>query len=182
MLRADNMTKSKVCSKTVARTCSSRSAALRPCTPLGGRVNYRHVASAPTVSVRPIYLCDGEIVAVQDGVGTRSAGVSEETVADLHSKVCGFTGSGQACGNTRGLVGRTKNGSADCASIAFRFPSTCVRALDAETPRTLGSRSALHVLSSLPGQDVWTAATPSRSGPRSRGRCSPSRRRCRCNR
>ena len=33
------------------------------------RVNYRHVASAAAVSVRPIYLCDGEIVAVQDEVG-----------------------------------------------------------------------------------------------------------------
>ena len=33
------------------------------------RVDYRHVASAPTVSIRPIYLCDGEIVAVQDEVG-----------------------------------------------------------------------------------------------------------------
>jgi len=36
---------------------------------LGVRVNYRHVASAAAVSVRPIYLCDGEIVAVQDEVG-----------------------------------------------------------------------------------------------------------------
>ena len=46
----------------VARTCFPRSAAFKPCAPLGGRVDYRHVASAPAVSVRPIYLCDREKV------------------------------------------------------------------------------------------------------------------------
>jgi hypothetical protein len=36
---------------------------------LGVRVNYRPVAPAPAVSVRPIYLRDGKIVALQDEVG-----------------------------------------------------------------------------------------------------------------
>ena len=30
---------------------------------------------------------------------------------------------------------------ADCASIVFRFPSMCIRALKAAKPRTLGSKS-----------------------------------------
>ncbi len=44
------------------RACSSRSAAFRRCAPLDVRVDYADVASAPAVSVRPIYLCDGEKV------------------------------------------------------------------------------------------------------------------------
>ncbi len=42
-----------------------------------------------------------------------------------------------------GVSGGTKNGFADFASIAFHFPSMCIRAFDAEKPRTLYSRSAL---------------------------------------
>ena len=45
--------------ETVARTCSSRSAAFGPCAPLGGRVDYRHVVSAPAVSLRTIHFCNG---------------------------------------------------------------------------------------------------------------------------
>jgi hypothetical protein len=63
--------------------------------------------------------------------------------ADLHPKVCGFVGSGRAGRSTRGLAGRAKNGSADCGSIAFRFPSMCIRVFKAEKPRTLNRRSAL---------------------------------------
>jgi hypothetical protein len=36
---------------------------------LGVRVNYPDVAFAPALSVRSIYLCDGEITAMQDEVG-----------------------------------------------------------------------------------------------------------------
>jgi hypothetical protein len=49
----------------------------------------------------------------------------------------------EACRNTRGLAASTKNGSADCASIAFRRPSVRRRSFKAEEPRTLGRRFAL---------------------------------------
>ena len=66
--------------------------------------------------------------------------------ADLLYKVRGFTGSGRARGKMRGLAGKTRNGSADCESIAFRFPSMCIRAFKTEKPRTLYRRSATCLL------------------------------------
>jgi hypothetical protein len=48
-----------------------------------------------------------------------------------HAGVCG------------GIAGRTRNAFADCASSAFRFPAMCIRAFEAEGPRTLYSRFAL---------------------------------------
>jgi hypothetical protein len=36
----------------------------------------------------------------------------------------------------RAVAGRTRNGFADRASIAFRFPAMCLRAFEAEEPRT----------------------------------------------
>jgi hypothetical protein len=47
----------------------------------------------------------------------------------------------QHAGIRGGLAGRTQSGSADRASIAFRFPSMCVCAFEGQKPRTLGSRS-----------------------------------------
>jgi hypothetical protein len=45
----------------------------------------------------------------------------------------------------REYAGVTRNGSADCASIAFRFPLMRIRAFEAQKPRTLNCRSALRV-------------------------------------
>jgi hypothetical protein len=40
---------------------------------------------------------------------------------------------------------RNNRRGADCGSIAFRFPSMCIRAFKAEKPRTLNRRSALRL-------------------------------------
>ena len=63
----------------------------------------------------------------------------------------------------RGLVVRTRNSSADCASIAFRFPLMCICAYKAEKPRALNHSSALLAYSAgetvLTGSYRWVSLT-----------------------
>ncbi len=73
--------------------------------------------------------------------------------ADLHSKACGFAGSGRACGNMRELAGRTRNGSAECRSTTSHFPSMCIRAFEAEKPRTY-RRGPRYLLTGSPSGDL----------------------------